>query len=191
MPMTRDIRELEPDVFGEQVKLLPAHEREHRFQHSMTTEMLARLDYLSPLKGRVAGPGFVVQGTAENALRQAHAVIANDIAGDKSVSAGEDVWVVLFSHEYSCYVHLDRIEGHDRTIDIRYRFAPHKSNELTSHFALIPIGRLSPGQYRVEMIALAIEDEFVRAGFKPTDEQTIRRVVCQSFSFSVLQGGAD
>ena len=70
-------------------------------------------------------------------------------------------------------------------IEFRYQLVPHRTKELSVHFALIGLGKMNPGEYDVEIIRNPLAQQYVQAGFKPVSQEYVRRCVCQSFSFTI------
>ena len=95
------------------------------------------------------------------------------------------VSLVFFSYQYGPYVHLHKVTRRGNLINVRYQFVPHKTEEVTEHFALIPIGKLAAGKVRVEIIQSPMEPKFVKAGWKDIKPDIASRIVCGSFSFDV------
>jgi hypothetical protein len=56
---------------------------------------------------------------------------------------------------------------------------------VTETFALIPIGKLDVGEYRVEMRQMPREQKFVALGYDETDEDWSKKALCKPFSFAV------
>jgi hypothetical protein len=136
-------------------------------------------------KGQTVAKGFAVAGTDKEALRNAHAVLVNSKKLQQSFPAVNDFWLVFFSHSFGQYVHLDNVERSGTKIRVSYRFVPHETKQMSAHFAMIPLGKLSPGKYRVDIVRLPLEQKYVAQGFKAIDRQWEARVVCQPFSFTV------
>jgi hypothetical protein len=148
-----------------------------------------------PGQGKTARPGFVVSGKAVEALEGARSVIVRGDRPHESIVAGNKISIVFFSYQFANYVHLQRVERTGSTIDVRYRFVQPINRIQTVHIALIPLGRLLPGDYRVEMTAGPIGQELFdgRIESRKTDRRSAslvqewhRRFVCQSFEFSVV-----
>jgi hypothetical protein len=171
MPGTRDIRVLEKGVVSQRA--------------SLADQIGGALDFIP--KGQTAGKGFAVVGTDKEALRNAHKVLVQTRKPRQSFSASADLSLVFFSHPFGQYVHLAHVEQRDKTIKISYRFVPHETKQMTAHFALIPLGKLTAGGYQVDIVRLPLEQKYVAQGFKPVDPQWESRVVCQPFSFTVAK----
>jgi len=142
-----------------------------------------------PPKKKDANHGFTVQGEGFDALREAHAVFVEEKTRRDTFSANSEISAVFFAHETRRYVHLHKVERQGDNISIYYRFIPHETEETTRHFALIPLGRLPNGNYRVKVIRSPMEQKYADIGFRPLNDDVARRIVCRPFSFSVSQEG--
>jgi len=97
-----------------------------------------------------------------------------------SLLSGNEYTLVFFSHPTSYYVRLRGVERKDNTFVVKYQFEPHKSQEVTTHFALIPLGALKAGEYHVELKRIPERD----IDFQLVQDSSV--IVCNSFSFKVL-----
>ena len=107
----------------------------------------------------------------------------------KEYPLGSEISVVFFSYLGGPYVHLYRAERRHGDIEIRYRFVPHETKELTVHVALVPLGKLQSGKYRVNIVRSPMEQRMIDLGFRDVSDENARRIVCSSFSFSVVEEG--
>ena len=185
MPGTRDVRELEPEVFGESVRELSSEEVVGRSRRSLINQIGGALPFLP--EGQSARRGFAVAGTDLEALQNAHAVFTKKRQVRQSFSTADNIGVVFYSHSFNQYVHLDNVKRDGKSIEIVYRFVPHETKEMTAHFALIPLGKLPAGKYRVDIVRAPMEEKFAKQGFKRVDTPWERRVVCRPFSFTVAE----
>lgn len=130
-----------------------------------------------------AGPAFAVEGTGLEALKNAHAVIVGK--QPRSTSFSGEVSVIFFSLVGGNYVHLTKVERDQNTIKIRYEFVSHQQKHLTRHFAIIPLGKLPKGEYKVDITAEGFEKPFANAEMRANpDEHKLQRV-SSSFEFSI------
>ncbi len=183
MPGTRDVRKLEPDKFGEAAEKLTSSEQLQLFEKSLTSQILQTLGFNKP--GQQPKRGFAVMGTGADALREAHAVLVKGRNPKESLPVGSEISVVFYSHLFGYYVRLHEIKKQPGAIVIQYHFVPHRTKEMTRHFALIPVGELAPGDVKVEILRSPQEQNLAAAGFKAPDAATDSRVVSQSFRFRV------
>ena len=136
-------------------------------------------------EGQSPGPGFAVVGTGKDALNNAHAVITNAKKKrdpDRWLPANTDLSLVFYSHMTGRYIWIKRIERNANAFTIKYQAVPHSTANVTMHFALIPIGKLSPGNFRVKFEELRSEGAAEKA-YAPLRDA--RRIVSDSFSFGV------
>ncbi len=145
MPGTRDVHELEPDMFGLKIRKLSSAEQIALSEKSLTTQILYPLGHNKP--GQTAIQAFAVTGTGVDALRKAADILSGKKKPQTSFPANSDVSVVFFSYLYGSYVHLNNVEQQPGLINITYRFVPHETANLTRHFALGPIPKYVNGCY--------------------------------------------
>jgi hypothetical protein len=100
---------------------------------------------------------------------------------------GEEVTLVIFSHPSSYFFRLKEIQQEGGAITVRYQFEPHFSPESTVHFALIPLGKLPIGDYKVEMEQLPKEERFQEAGFLRVHDARESNLVSRPFAFAVKE----
>jgi len=91
----------------------------------------------------------------------------------------------FYTHPSAYRVELAKVERRGLEIDIQYRFAPRFSAESSVHWALIPLGELPAGDYRVNITKLPMEQKFLDAGFYPVSEEETKRIVCQPADFYI------
>jgi hypothetical protein len=140
-----------------------------------------------PEKGKAAKSAFAVSGTELEVLREVHAVLVEGKKARESLPQNRDIHVVFFSYSNKPYVHLEKVERQGNVVNVHWRFVPHETEETTEHFALIPLGKLPSGKYRVNVIRSSMD-----AGnlLQRVRDEVVRRIVCQSFSFTVTAQGA-
>jgi hypothetical protein len=90
--------------------------------------------------------------------------------------------LIFYTRLSGYFVHLESIERVDNRFIVTYRFVEHPSRNLSFHFALIPLGKMSAGTYEIEMKQAAPIDD---AGRRITLEQDLNWVVCQNATFYV------
>lgn len=174
MPGTLDVATLEKD-------------KPPNFAYGPLVRDLLRVLGDAPEEGKPAREAFAVQGTGLDALRKAHAVLVQKKKPRTTFPTGNEISVVVFSHSFGSYVHLEKVQRRDDVIEIHYRFVPHKTGELTEHFAVVPLGRLPAGKYQVAVIQSPMDKRYVDGGFRPVDPSVARRVVSGPFRFTIEQ----
>jgi hypothetical protein len=168
MPDTVDIHSLDDN--GEAAKVV--------------AEIRRRLVTATP-NWKEAKAAFAVAATELKALREAHAVLVEGKKPRQTFPADSDISIIFFSYQFGQYVHLEKVTRRGNVIDVQYKFVPHKTKEVTEHFALIPLGKLAPGKAHVEITQSPMEPKWINAGWKDVDRDVARRIVCRPFSFVV------
>ena len=135
-----------------------------------------------PKEGEKAGPAFVVEGTGQDALKTAATVLIKTAEAPHRVAADTDLALVFYSYSCGQFVHIVSVEQSDKQIRILYQFVGHATTNMTRHFALIPIGRLPPGEVEVIIEQTASINE---RGDERPPLRGLERLVCDSFSFEV------
>lgn len=148
-------------------------------QPSMVLDIRRAIGF--PTKDK-AKPGFAVEGTGPDALREAHAVFVKDKKPRDTFSGRDEVSVVFFAYETRPYVHLQKVELQGNNINVYYQFVYHETEEVTRYIALIPLGKLPAGKYRVN-INRSPKEKY--GGSQPLSDEIAARIVCRSFSFTV------
>jgi hypothetical protein len=135
-----------------------------------------------------ARSGFAVSGKGRSALHAAFAVFIDWNARRERFSPEDEMTIVFFSDPISRYpVQIRQVQRNGETIQIQYELVPDVSRSSPVNFALIPLGTLPVGSYRVEMRQLPrqITDVESKLGFKPLDEEWSREFLCKPFKFTV------
>ena len=171
MPGTQDVRELEP--------------KPQRLRHDSVANQIDRVLSKGLEKDESAGPGFVVLGQGEQALKNAFRVLVKHETPEKKFPANKKLSLVFYSHSSSQYVQIERVEIRSKKIVLTFRMVPHETKELSSHYALVPLNKLSTGKYQVELVRAPLSPAEVRANYKAAPEQYVKKIVCQPFSFTI------
>ena len=172
MPGTRDIRELEPEFFKKNSIRAQSDSLINQIGESLS-------NYQQP------GNGFCVTGTDLDALKGTHLVLALGKPPKTSFDSHDEITAVFYSLPFDCYVEIDPVKRSGTTIEISYRLVPHDSKELTSHFALIPLGQLPPGKYDVQVHQVPMDQKYIDEGYKPVKEKWTGLKICTPFTFTV------
>ncbi|MCI0334546.1 MAG: hypothetical protein L0228_15115 [Planctomycetes bacterium] len=132
----------------------------------------------------VARAGFAVSGSDVSALRAALAVFSEKEKPQKRFSSEDKVTIVFFSEPCGGnHVRIEQVERVDNHIEIQYWLEPYFERTLSQTFALIPLGKLPPARYDVEMRQLPRDHKYIRLGLNPTDEDWSAKVLCKPFKF--------
>jgi len=131
-----------------------------------------------------AGAAFVVEGYRKTALTNAHAVLTNKAERMTEVPSDTDLTLVFYSLTFGRYVWLDSVEQSKTEVVVDYRFVSHMTAEATNHFALIPLGTLSPGPVEVKIRQLPPK---AVSGTHHGPVENAERIVSGSFTFEVVE----
>ena len=173
MPGTRNVRAIESQKQPGQV---------WKLEQSPLYVQIFRSLHQFPKEGEKVGPAFVVEGTGKVALSNAHAIFTKQAAPESSFPPDTDLTLVFYSFIFGRYVWIESVEQAENLITVNYRFVSHMTAESTTHFALIPLGKLPNGKFRVEIKQLppkSVHGQTVSLVSDPS------RFVCDSFSFRV------
>lgn len=181
MPGTRDVEKLEPDKFGMKVRNLGSGEQIRRLKESLIYQIRESLGVTK--LGVPAPPGFAVLGSGKEALRKAHAVLADGQKRRDSFPANKKISLVFFSKAFGYFVHLHEVERQGNRITIKYFFVPHRETIATSHFALIPLGELDAGEWQVDVARSPWPDAAKFSIHPEPGAEWDPVVVCRPFSF--------
>jgi hypothetical protein len=180
MPGTRDIRELD----RANIKLLGK-----ALLDPISVSLLESPN--RPKPGESAGKGFAVTGTDRVALQRIYAILVGGEKPHSTFSTDDEVTAVFFSYPFAGrYIHIGQIERLKGEFKISYRGQPYSERHFSFALALVPLGRLTEGQYQVTMIQLPLEEKYIKRGFRPREKQWSERFVCGPFSFHIVNDGA-
>lgn len=160
MPDTRDVRKLGPDDAA-------------RIRVWLTERTGERAK---------AGPCFVVNGEGKDALANAARVLVDGEAPMKRIPAGKVVTLVFYSYSAPGYVAVKSVRHSSERITVKYQVITHQTSNATVHFALIPLGKLSPGNLNVNLVEL-------KKGGPEQYPEVKERAICDSCSLVVQDGG--
>jgi hypothetical protein len=100
---------------------------------------------------------------------------------------GEDISLVFFSYQAGSFVHVRHVKRRGSVIQIRYQFVPHILAIVTSHFAIMPLGKLPEGKYRVDITQEPMNRGSIGSNGDPKNEKWAEEVICKPFSFAVIE----
>jgi hypothetical protein len=177
---TRDIKDLEPEIDSSSLS------KNEIFERSMIQRIRRSLSSYRRSKNKgFAGTAFVVTGTGSEALKNAHAVLVAGHQRAESFSKDSELTLVFYCYESGRYVPLDSITREGNDITVQYHFAAHNTANMSTHFALIPIGKMSPGTVHINIEQL----DGVGPDWGPKaaaiDPKLVRQIVCDSTSFNI------
>lgn len=181
MPETKDVRDLQ-----EIPKALPNAELLRR---SYVRQIEVALTHRNlPNYGEQPRSALVVQGSGVEALKEAARVLT-EIAekGNKKEleliqPAGKELSLVFYSYMCAHYVHIIEVNKEESTITVKYRFVSHSTANMSTHFALIPLGKLPKGTKLVKIVQERTLDKY---GKPASSVREPRRYVSDSFTFCI------
>jgi hypothetical protein len=137
-------------------------------------------------KNAQAGSGFAVEGQDLAALQGVYNVLVKGDEPQERFSSGTDVSVVFFTLPIQPGMRIDSVERKRNLVSIHYLLVSHGMLEVSWKLALIPLGKLLPGKYQVEMVRLSKKEKDVnQRGYPYVDPGIEQRIVCRPFSFAV------
>lgn len=120
--------------------------------------------------GHMMPDGFAVAGSGAEALQGAYATLVEKQRPMPLYRTDSEVSVVFFTDLSAYRAQIKEVVRDGENVEIKYDLAP---AELGANFAIIPLGKLANGRYRVRMTP-------------PADQKHIAdRIVCKPFSFVV------
>jgi hypothetical protein len=174
LPGTRDVRDLEQKADP----TIPVDELARRLD---VWKILKTLNQ-RPKEGEKSRNAFVVVGKGADALKNAAKVFSDKRLQVNNFQLNTELSLVWFAHMCGRYVRLVSVERSQYLIDVKYQFVSHQTAEMTTHFAIIPLGQLTEGTYQVKIQQLEPIDERGRPAGRLRDP---KRIVSNSFSFVV------
>jgi hypothetical protein len=156
MAGTRDVRELEPQ--HPDAGLMSDEELLRTYK---VRQILKSLSFRNrPKPDDKAGPAFVVVGTGKEALKNARDVFVKEKEPAKVLPADTDLTLIFYSYMCARYVRLTSGEQSENAITVKYEIVAHGTHEMTTHFALIPIGKLNEGTVQVKVKQVDSNDKY-------------------------------
>jgi len=186
MSGTRDVRELERRRYEPKESLLTPKKTEVDNSNSLVSQILSVLPYLPVEKPERPRAGFAVHGKRRAVLHGAHGVLAARGTPFSRFANDSDINVVFFSHAAGVQTQLKRIELRNCNVKVFYKFVNRNIRIITNSFALIPLGKLPQGTYKVEMIQEP--DKKAKNAYERLvhlDSEKVSRIVCDPFTFVV------
>ncbi len=190
MPGTKDVKELEPKAYGREATSLPGSEQFERIKKSIIHQIRHSLQ-LEPdhnAQGpRKPGKAFAVVGSGNEALAEANSILAGRKEPQNTFPASSKLSIVFHSLEAGSYVHLTSVERQGNRIIIHFQFVPHFTANSTSHFALIPVTDLPPGEIEVQIVQEPMKDRYGIGKGLEANPDWQEQVICKPFSFTIEQ----
>jgi hypothetical protein len=131
-------------------------------------------------EGGKAGKSFLVTGQGDVALQGAANVLMGG-AKRPTKLAGTEASLVFYSFAAPGYVTIDSIEREDGKVTVRFKVTTHEEAMATTHFALIPLGKLPAGKLEVEIVEVDPDKPY-------SNKERTKRAVCKSCTINVEEG---
>ncbi len=171
-------------------ELIPAREKSVLARRRYLTNLREALAPKQPVEKAATGFAMAVN---PRRIRPIEMITIREVLRfsrrSNSVPVTEEVGVVFYSNASAYRVELEKVQSRGSVIDIRYRLAPYQvvdpSKKTSVDLAVIPLGKLPAGEYRVEMTRSPMDQKYLDAGHKPVSDEQAGRFICQSFTFEV------
>jgi hypothetical protein len=180
MPESKKLVKLEPEHYGRQGGYLDS--MMYRIARTLSREK--RSD--TPMR-----PGFAVLGEGREALEQIHAILVKGETSQDRFPQGTKISAVFFTRQIGS-MHLLKIERGGNTFTINYCREPTASNPAISpKVAIIPLGKLAPGKYRVNILGFSKKPDSPKSSCEPITEDRIKNQVCQPYEFEIVESASE
>jgi hypothetical protein len=180
MPGTRDIYSLEPEFYG-RAGTASSDDEGIPDRKSLLDQIAGAIQ---DAKGDKPHPAFAVSSTGRKALQSATETIASGREPQQTFRPDEEITIVFFSRPAGSRVQLQKVVRDANAIDVFYRFYADGLTAMTSHVALIPLGRLPAGKYHVKFVQLPMGAREQGVGGELMEDWE-RQLICRAFSFTV------
>jgi hypothetical protein len=176
MLMTKKLTTLDPEYSSHQGSYLNSR----MFQ---ITQTLSRGDP----NDTTMRPGFAILSEKREVLEQVHAALVEGQTPQVEFLQGNNISVVFFTRQIG-YMHLMRIERLKGTITIEYCLEPVGSlPHLSPKVAIIPLGKLPPGEYHVKMLGFSKKPDDRKSACEPISDDLMKKLICQPFEFTIVE----
>lgn len=132
-------------------------------------------------------PGFIVRGTGREALPEIVNVLVEKKKPEEKFSPKDELSLVFFTHSTGAGVGIESVEIKDASVHITYYLASGSSLLISPRLYLIPLGKLPPGTYVVDMARSVNEASRNQPGFPSYPAGVEKYTVCKPFDFVVSE----
>jgi hypothetical protein len=181
MPGTKDVRLLEPEVYGDETKTLPTTKRYELLNQSLIQQVLGSLELEVP---RRPMQGFLVASNVRDSLSKVSVLLAASKKPPTAFESDKELTLVFYSLQTGTDVHLTSVNLKGNQINIEFRFVPHFTDEMSTHFALIPLPKLSAGKYKVRIHEAPVLN-FQDWGVNQFNPEWRKKFICKDFEFKI------
>ena len=96
-------------------------------------------------------PCFVVRGSGTQALIAARDIFTKKSKPESTFKASDELSLIFFSDLTGTYLQLDSVSCDKNVVKVDYHHVMHGTMESKWYVAIIPLGRLSKGEWRVNI----------------------------------------
>jgi hypothetical protein len=180
MPGTKNVQDLEPEHYGKSQQGLSEEERLEHLTESLTYQIPQIIN--QKVESKPIGEGFVVTGSGKKALSNVKSALES--GAPETLPANTELALFFYAREFGSRVHLKHVERSENDITIEFAFVSHGLKMMSNHFALIPLGKLPPGEYHVNIIP-SIRNRSGTADNPERAYSLAKEYVSQPFVFSI------
>jgi len=198
-PGSRQFRDLEPEFFEyrdtpEKIAKYSTPEGIKEFariieranKESLVVAIERAMNAMPKGKDAKMGPGFAVEGQGRAALRGIYDVLVKGGTPRQHFPAGKELSLVFFSRSMQAGIRLESVTRTGEVFNISYALTSRAEQAMIWLLAIIPVGELRPGDYRVDLRRCRDkEPELNERGFPLIPVGVEKDLICQPFSFTV------
>lgn len=186
MPGTKDVRELDPGGIARIHKDTSDAEAEAivKRYHNSTTYKLQKT-FVKYFENAEKPEVLVVQGTGEKALTNLLRSLTEKTPKLKTpVPSDTELTLVFYAQPTIHHVRLAKASRDGRTIKLEYTYKTGLSRDTAFRYALVPIGKLDPGELNIEVSLTRPK----ASQLSPLSDDDAKRYVSQSTSIQIKDG---
>jgi hypothetical protein len=158
---TKGLRELEPEltIWRNTPESLAKYKDYSAKEMQQLADELRKKSIVYPLEqalrglrlidGGLARQGFAVRGDVRDVVRQATEVLCDKKQPDDSFAANDEVSLVVFSSHAQMGLGVTKIERRGNEFCVEYAKTPRNVATTSATLAIVPCGKLPPGEYSV------------------------------------------
>ena len=158
MPYTKNVRQLEPKVFGKHFSQQNVESQQKLLAESLILQIKQALGepqaFLAKEGTSSRLQGFAVEGTGLQALQKVHRILVKKQKPQEKFKEDSEMSICFFSLQAGTYVHVTSVEQRVALCRVQYQFVPHLATVMSEHLAIIPFGPKKKG-----MISVTIDRE--------------------------------
>lgn len=198
-PGAREFRNLEPEMFEyrdtpEKIAKYSTPEGIKEFariieranRESLVIGIERAMNAMPKGKEAKMGPGFAVEGQGRAALQGIYDVLVKNKEPLRHFSSDKELSLIFYNRRMQPGIHLESVTRTADVFNVKYLLVSHGMLVAMPNLALIPVGKLEPGEYHVNIERLPEKEaEFNQRGFPPVNVGFETNYVCKPFDFVV------